>query len=469
MMHSPCNRKSRLLTSALLPLLLLAGSAQAQSEGTQPVESIAAVVNEDVILRSDLDRAVANVRSQYADRPNMLPPADVLERQVLERLILQRLEIARAADAGITATDADIDSALASIARQNNLSQAQLLERVAKDGMTPAEFRANLRDEIIGQKLQQSFAQSRINVSEAEVDAALASAANTAVRQYHLAHILVATPDNASPEQVQAAVQKIEGIKRSIESRELTFAAAAVRYSNSPNALEGGDLGWRGANEIPPAFATAIQQMQPGQVIGPIRGPSGFQLLQLVDVRDQAPEAGEKVTQYSAREILIRVDANTSDADAKSRIDAIAGQLAAGGDFAKLARENSDDQTSRLRGGDLGWFTAESRGTAMGMQLAALADGQTSAPFKTDEGWVIVQRSGSREINSASEALRGQIRETIGRRKMEDEWGRFLREIRSEAFVDIRDAQGHSTLPELPAPPRERPRSAPEPGSASEF
>ena len=226
MMHSPSNRKSRLLTSALLPLLLLAGSVHAQSGSTQPVESIAAVVNEDVILRSDLDRAVANVRSQYADRPNMLPPADVLERQVLERLILQRLEVARAADAGITATGADIDSALASIARQNNLTQPQLLERVAKDGMTPSEFRANLRDEIIGQKLQQSFAQSRINVSEAEVDAALASAANTAVRQYHLAHILVATPDNASPEQVQAAAQKIEGIKRSIESRELTFAAA---------------------------------------------------------------------------------------------------------------------------------------------------------------------------------------------------------------------------------------------------
>lgn len=454
-------RMPRPLISALLPLLLLVGNAQAQSSDIQPVESIAAVVDDNVILRSDLNRAVANVRAQYADRPNMLPPPALLERQVLERLILQRLEVDRATTAGITVSDADIDDAINSIAQQNGLDVPQLLERVAKDGMTPAEFRANLRDEIISQKLQQSFAQSRINVSEAEVDAALAVAANTAVRQYHLAHILVATPDNASPEQVQAAVQKIEGIKNQIESGTLTFAAAAVRYSNSPNALEGGDLGWRGANEIPPAFSTAIQQMQPGQVIGPIRGPSGFQLLQLVDARDQAPAAGEKVTQYSAREILIRVDATTSDDAAKAKIDAIAAQLAGGGDFAKLARENSDDQTTRLRGGDLGWFMAEAHGAAMGMQLAALADGQTSAPFKTDEGWVIVQRSGTRETTAGNEALRGQIRETIGRRKLEEEWGRFLREMRSEAFVDIRDAQGHSTLPELPQTPQGNTRPLP--------
>ncbi|HRO63063.1 peptidylprolyl isomerase [Thermomonas sp.] len=461
MMLSSHTCKPRRLATALLPLLLLAGAALAQSSDIQPVESIAAVVDDNVILRSDLERAIANIRAQYADRPNMLPPPAVLERQVLERLILQRLELDRATAAGITATDADIDNAMNSIAQQNRLSLPQLLERVAKDGLSPAEFRANLRDEIISQKLQQSFAQSRINVSEAEVDAALANAANTAVRQYHLAHILISIPDNASADQVQAAVQKAEGIKNQIERGTFTFAAAAVRYSNSPNALEGGDLGWRGANEIPPAFSTAIQQMQPGQVIGPIRGASGFQLLQLVDARDQVPAAGEKVTQYSAREILIRIDADTSDDAAKAKIDAIAAQLAGGGDFAKLARENSDDQTTRLRGGDLGWFTADSHGAALGMQVAALADGQTSAPFKTDEGWAIVQRSGSREIAAGNDALRGQIRETIGRRKMEEEWGRFLREMRSEAYVDIRDAQGHSTRPELPQTAPETPTRAP--------
>lgn len=439
MMPFPRPRLPRLFATLLLPALLLVGTASAQQPAAvQPVESIAAVVNEDVIMRSDLDRAVANIRAQYADRLNMLPPPAVLERQVLERLILQRLELERANDAGITATDADIERAVESVTQQNGMTLDQLRERLAKDGMSMTDFRSNLRDEIISQKLRQSFAQSRINVSEAEVDAALATAANTATHQYHLAHILVATPDNASPEQVQAAAQKIEGIKDQVERGELTFAAAAVRYSNSPNALEGGDLGWRNSSEIPPAFASAIQQLQPGQIIGPIRGPSGFQLVQLVETRDQAAAAGDKVTQFSARQILVKVDDDTSDAAAKAKIDTLAARLAGGADFAQLARENSDDQITRLRGGDLGWFAADAHGAAFGMQLAALADGQTSAPFKTDEGWVIVQRTGSREIAAGDDELRSQIRETIGRRKLEEEWDRYLRELRSEAYVDIR-------------------------------
>lgn len=454
-------RLPRLLALSLSLALLLAGAAAAQQAAPQPVESIAAVVNEDVILRSDLDRAVANVRAQYADRPNILPPPAMLEQQVLERLILQRLELERAISGGITATDADIDNAVNGIAQQNNMTPDQLRERLAKDGSSMADFRANLRDEIISQKLRQSFAQNRINVSEAEVDAALATAASTSIHQFHLAHILINTPDNASPEQVQAAVKKIEDIKNQIDRGQITFAAAAVRYSNSPNALEGGDLGWRSANEIPPAFASTIQQMQPGQIIGPVRGPSGFQLLQLVDTRDQAPAAGEMVTQFSARQILVKVDASTSDADAKAKIDALAARLAGGDDFGKLARENSDDQASRTRGGDLGWFSADAQSATLGMQVAALADGQTSAPFRTDEGWVIVQRQGSREIAAGNESQRGQIRETIGRRKLEEEWDRYLHELRSEAYVDIRDAQGRSTRPELQETPEERHRVTP--------
>ena len=471
MMPSPTLRLPRLFAAALLPVLLLAGSAVAQQSTTaQPVDSIAAVVNEDVILRSELDRAVANIRSQYADRLNTLPPPEVLERQVLERLILQRLELERATDGGITASDADIDGAINNIAQQNGLTQDQLRERVAKDGMSLADFRANLRNEIISQKLQQSFAQSRVNVSEAEVDAALANAGSTLTRQYHLAHILVSVPDNASPEQIQAAGTKIEGIKNHIEHGDITFAAAAVRFSNSPNALEGGDLGWRSANEIPPAFTSAIQQMQNGQIIGPIRGPSGLQLLQLVDSRDQAPASDQKVTQYSARQILVKVDATTSDAAAKTKIDALAASLAGGTDFGKLARESSDDQATRMRGGDLGWFSADQQSAVLGMQVAALSDGQTSAPFKTDEGWVIVQRQGTREISAADESMRNQVRGTIGRRKMDEQWERFQREMRNEAYVDIRDAQGHSTRPDLPETPKDHPRTTPmtTPGGAAE-
>jgi peptidyl-prolyl cis-trans isomerase SurA len=241
----------------------------------------------------------------------------------------------------------------------------------------------------------------------------------------------------------------------------MTFAAAAVRYSDSPNALEGGDLGWRGLNEIPPSFASVIQQMQDGQVIGPIRGPSGFQLLQLVGTRTQAAAGGEKVTQFSARQILVKVDDKTDDAAAKAKIDTLAARLAGGADFAKLASEDSDDATTRRRGGDLGWFGADTYGTAFGMQVAALSDGQTSAPFKTDAGWVIVQRSGSREIAAGDENLRAQVRETIGRRKLEEEWDRFLREMRGEAYVDVRNEEGKSSRPELPETEKEKHKVTP--------
>ena len=195
---------SRTLTRSLLAValagLLFAAGAQAQSyAGTEPVDRIAAVVNEDVILRSELERAVANIRAQYAGKEAQLPPQDVLERQVLERLVLTRLQISRATDAGIAASDEDLENAVQGVAQQNGMSVDQLRERITQDGMSFAEFRTNLRDEIITQKLRQSFAQGRINVSEAEVDAALANASASASQQFHLAHILVGVPDGALP------------------------------------------------------------------------------------------------------------------------------------------------------------------------------------------------------------------------------------------------------------------------------
>ncbi|HSD16948.1 MAG TPA: peptidylprolyl isomerase [Thermomonas sp.] len=442
-------RATRTLLAAALASALLVGNAQAQSyAGTQPVDRIAAVVNEDVILRSELDRAIANILAQYADKKDQLPPVDVLERQVLERLVLMRLQLARAADSGIDASDEELERAVQGVAKQNNLTVDELRQRITQDGMAFTEFRNNLRDEIVTQKLRQSFAQSRINVSEGEVDAAMATASATASQQFHLAHILVSTPEGAAPEQIAVAQKKIEGVQALVSKGEMTFAAAAVRYSDSPNALEGGDLGWRALSEIPPAFAQTIQQMQNGQVIGPIRGPSGFQLLQLVETRTQAAGGGGQVTQFSARQIVVKIDETTDEAVAKSRADTLAARIAGGADFAKLALESSDDTASKRRGGDLGWFGADTYGTDFGMQVAALSDGQTSAPFKTEAGWVIVQRIGSRQVAAADENQRAQIRETIGRRKLEEEWDRFLREMRGEAFVDVRDEKA-----EAPATP----------------
>ncbi len=449
---SPALRRTA-LAIVLAGLIPAAPMALAQTApASAPVDRIAAVVNEDVILRSELDLALVNIRSQYAGKADQLPPAEVLEKQVLERLILMRLQLERAKDSGITASEEDVDRALQGVAQQNNMTVDQLRQRMTQEGMTYSAFRNNLSDEIISQKLRQSFAQGRINVSPAEVDAALASSAKIGSQQFHLAHILVNAPDGATPEQLAVAQKKIEGVKALIEKGEMTFSAAAVRYSDSPNALEGGDLGWRGQNEIPPAFAAAIQQMQAGQMIGPMRGPSGFQLLQLVDSRTQSAASGEQVTQFQARQILVKVDEKTDDTSAKTKAETLAARLAGGADFAKLAAESSDDSLTKARGGDLGWLTGDTYGNTYAMQVAALEDNGISPPFKTDAGWVILQRTGARQIAAGDDNLRAQLRETIGRRKLEEEWNRYLREARGEAYVDVRDANGRSTAPKLEAP-----------------
>ena len=437
------------LRGALLAVLLAttANPALAQQE-LRPLDRIAAVVNEDVILRSELDRAVANIRNQYAGREAQLPPTHVLERQVLERLVLVRLQVARAEQAGITVSAEELAATVQAVAQQNSMSLDQLRAQLAAEGMTFDEYRANLRDDLINQKLQQSFVRSRVMApSEAEIDAAIA-ARPAQMQQFHLAHILVATPDGATPEQIATAQKKIEGVKGLVDSGEMDFAAAAARYSDSPNALEGGDLGWRSQDEVPPAFAEAIRGMQAGGVLGPIRGASGFQLIKLVETRQASTGSGQTLTQFSARQILVKVDEKTDDATARAKAETLAARIAGGAEFATVARESSEDAATRSRGGDMGWFAGDAYGATTGMQVAMLADNAVSAPFRTDDGWVIVQRTGSREVDAANESIREQVRQTIARRKAEEEWNRFLRELRGEAYVDVRDAQtAQATIP----------------------
>ncbi|MGY1425593.1 peptidylprolyl isomerase [Lysobacter sp. A289] len=423
------------LFACLLASALLVAPVQAQQ--LEPIDSIAVVVDEDVILQSELDRALANIRNQYAGRTDQLPPDDVLERQVAERLVLLKLQVARAKSTGVRVTDQEVDQTIGAIAAQNQSSVDQLAAQLASDGTSLSQFRDSIHDELLVQRLRQRLAQSQVSVSDAEVDAAMAAQQVTG-DQYHLAHILVALPEGATPEQISTGQGKIEGIKSVIERGDMNFAAAAVRYSDSPNALEGGDLGWRAANEIPAAFTDMVNRLSPGQITDPIRGPSGFQLLQLVGVRAASASDPAMATQYNASHILIRVDPTATDTQAKAEADTLHARIVGGADFAQLAREHSEDPSSKNRGGDLGWFTQDQFGPDFGSQVAVLADGGVSAPFRTAAGWHIVKRAGVRQADIGEQSERAQVRETIGQRKLEDEWNRFLREMRGEAFVDFR-------------------------------
>ncbi|WP_397573854.1 peptidylprolyl isomerase [Silanimonas sp.] len=426
-------------TGLLAAALALAAPARAQllagpGANSGSVDSIVAVVDEDVILKSELDRAVANVRNQYQGREAQLPPENVLQRQVLDRLVLMRLQVARAENTGIRIGDTELNQTLQSIAGQSGVSIEQMRAQIEGGGLSFDDYRRSVREELQMRRLQQRVVQSRVVISESEIDQFLALR-NVDSTEFQLANLLVALPDGATPEQVATAEQKINGIKALMDRGEIDFRAAAIRYSDDRNALEGGDLGWREANSIPPRFAELIQGLQPGQYTAPVRGPSGFQMVQLVNVRQSGPQT---VTEYQADHLLVAVNDVVGEEAARRKIDELRARIESGDDFAKIARENSDDTFSRNRGGRLDWFSGETFGPAVTQQVQALQDGQLSAVFRTEAGWHVVRRIATRQQDVTDENRRQRARQQIGERKAQDEFERFLRQLRADAYVESR-------------------------------
>lgn len=420
-------------TVALFPAAsraqLLQGPGSAGS-----IDGIAAVVDEDVILKSELDRAVLNVRVQYEGRENQLPPEDVLKRQVLDRLVLMRLQIARADSTGIRIGDTELNQTIQTIAARSSVGVEQMRAQIEGEGLSFDDYRRSVREELQMRRLQQRVVQSRVVVSESEIDQLLKQRSVDSV-EYRLANLLVALPDGATAEQVATGEEKIRGIKALIDRGEMDFRAAAIRYSDDRNALEGGDLGWREASSIPPRFAEMIQTMQPGNFSEPVRGPSGLQMVQLVETRQSGPQ---KVTEYEADHLLVAVNDVVGEEAARRKLDELRAKIEGGEDFAKIAKESSDDTFSRNRGGRLDWFNAETYGPDFIAQVETLADGGLSTAFRTEAGWHVIRRVGSREQDITEETRRLRARQIIGERKAQDEFERFLRQLRSDAYVESR-------------------------------
>jgi peptidyl-prolyl cis-trans isomerase SurA len=423
------------LASFLAVALLVLGATgpHAQILPVEPLDGIVAIADEDVVLRSELDRAVNNILAQYAQNPERLPPRDVLERQVLQRLIMQKLQLTRASDSGIQVSDAEVDRAIAGIAQDNGIDVSQLRMALQRQGADYEQFRKGVHDELTIQQFRQRVLQGRVHVTDAEIDNLLKNGSlNTG--QLHLAQILVSIPDGATPEQIDAAHAKADDVRNQIVEG-LDFAAAAIRYSDAQNALEGGDLGWRSYDELPPAFAQAAEMLEEGGISPVMRGPNGFHLVKLVGKRD---DATHMVTEYHARHIMIKTSELVSDEEAHEQIVTIRSRIEAGEDFAALAKEYSDDPTSANLGGDMGWFPELGYGTRVGETVVALQDNEVSEPFRSDSGWHILQRLGTRTEDKTEESAREQARQTIANRKADEEYESFLRQMRGESYVEIR-------------------------------
>ncbi len=427
--------KISLLPALAFALLVPAASPHlaAQTVPVEPLDRIVAVVNDDVVLQSELDARVDSVTHQFAATPQQLPPRDVLERQLLDRLILQKLQVARADQTGVKVSDAEIDRSLAGIAKQNGLELNQLRGALEQEGLNYDRFRDNVRDQLLVNSLRQRVAQSRVQVSDAEIDSLLRNG-QLQQGQMHIGYILIAVPDGATPGEIDKEHGKAENVKKEIDGG-MDFAAAAIRYSNAENALQGGDLGWRNRSELPPAMVEIGDRLRAGETSPPVRGPNGFYLIKLFDQREQG---AHMVTEYKARHILIKINELVDSGEALARLTAIRGKIVAGEDFGEAARESSQDEATAKLGGEMGWFQEAGYGSRVAENVTQMRPGEISQPFQTELGWHILQLEDVRESDKTGEMQRDEARNILFTRKAESEYESFLRQLRSEAFVQIR-------------------------------
>ena len=424
----------RIAISAVLLLVATApGPAAAQATAKTPIDSIVALVEEDVILRSELDVAVAGIVDRVRASGEAMPPMHLLERQVLERLIIRELQVQRALQTGIRVSDADVDQALTALAQQNNMSVQQMRQVIEADGEDFAEFRRNIGEEIMAERLRQRIVNSMDPITDTEIDILLASEDLTG-GEYNVSHILIALPEGSTPAQISETQAKADDLhQRLLEG--LDFASAAISYSDSQEALEGGLVGWRDLNSVPAFFADAVRGLKPGQITEPIRSPAGFHIIRVNDFREQRQVM---VKEYHARHIMIEINELATPRVAMDQIIEVKNKLDAGEDFGELAREYSDDTSSANLGGDMGWFPPEAYGDRVYQTLLALEPGQTSEPFQTMSGWHIMQLIETRETDRTEEAIRAEAREKIRMQRADQEIETVLRQFRDEAFVEIR-------------------------------
>jgi peptidyl-prolyl cis-trans isomerase SurA len=422
----------------LLPMLLVLGlsapaiTVHAQSS-TQQIDEIVALVEDDIILRSELDTAIKGIVDRIRAQGGGMPPQDLLEKQVLERLIVRQLQVQRAQRTGIRVSDQDIDQALVALAQQNGISVTQLRQVLESEGEDFAEFRRSIGEEIMTERLRQRVVNGMTPVSDTEIDILLASE-DFAGGEFDISHILLGLPDGATPSQIDEALEEANGIHKQLEEG-LDFASAAISFSSAQDALEGGRLGWRDLNSIPREFADAIRNLRTGQFTVPIRSQQGFHIVRVNDHREQRQVV---VDEYRANHILIEADELTTPRQAMEEARDLRERIVEGEDFATLARESSDDTSSANIGGDMGWFQPDAFGDRFQAMLEGLQDGEISEPFQSEAGWHIVQRTGYRKTDVTVEAMRNMARQTILQRRADTEVESYLRQLLEEAFVDVR-------------------------------
>lgn len=415
---------------ATLLLLLSLNIAQAQEV---VLERIVALVNDDVVLASELEAELISVRQDLEQRNVRMPPAEELRRQVLERLIMQTLQLNVAERRGIRVDSATLDAAVRQVAERNGLSLTGLRDALEAQGLDMARFREQLRREIIISRLRQQVMNQRVDVTEQEIQQFIER--NSSLdREYHLEQILISVPEAASANAIAEARERANAVVERLDAGE-SFARVAAAESDARNALEGGDMGWRPASQLPQAGADAIRELEPGQYTSPLRTPAGFQIYRLRETRGGDEQM---IRQANLRHIVIETNEVVTDTDARLRLQALRERIMGGSDFADLARANSDDPTSAGDGGDLGWIDPDNLPPGFRSAVTSLEAGEVSEIFRTRGGWHIAEVVDWRERDASETIAREEAEAAIRQRKSEEETELWLRELREEAYVESR-------------------------------
>lgn len=423
------------------------GAAAGPVAAAQPLDRIVAVVNDGVVLQSELDRALDAGRRQLAERGIVAPPEEVLRTQVLERLVLMRVQTQRAQQAGIRIDDRELNDVLNNLAAQNKMTLSQFAEALKSDGMDYLSLREQVRDEMLVNRLRAREIDNRVLVSDQDVAQYLATQTGADQVEYRVSHILVAVPDGAASSARIAAHDKANALLKRLQAGE-DFAQVAIASSDGQQALQGGDLDWRTGANLPELFANALQKLKPGQLSPVLENASGYHILKLVDSRT----GGERktVTETHSQHILVMTNAVRDEAAAQALIRELHARLVKGEDFGELAKKHSDDPGSKNSGGDLGWQPAGVFAPDFEKSLDALQPGQFSEPFKSPFGWHIAKVLERRERDATDETRKARARQTIQNRRAAEEYDMWLRRLRAEAYVEIRLKPSGST----PAPAR---------------
>jgi len=429
----------RFLAFALLLGVATAACPQSKQLSSTGVllDGVAAVVNDGIVLRSDVDTQMQTVSDRIQQGGQQLPPRNILRQQVLERLVLQEIQMQRADRLGIKVSDEMVNQALTEVAERNKIKFSDLPSVLEQQGVDYRSYREDIRKEMTLQVLRQRDVLSRVYVSPREIDQCIAKrkASPGADNEYNLSHILVAVPSSATEQQVAERVARAQGVYERAKKGE-DFSQLAISYSDSGTALEGGALGWRKAGQLPSFVSEIVPTMKAGDVTEPIRTPSGLHIFKVLEVRGASQPA--LVAQVHARHILMTTNEVEDDETVRQKLVKIRERVVKGESFEAIASVTSEDTGSAANGGDLGWVGPGTFVPEFEQQLDKLADNEMSQPFKTKFGWHLVQLLGRRTYDASEDMTRNKCVMQLREARADEETEIWLRRLRDEAFVDYR-------------------------------